>query len=53
MALASPASLCFKIVFTWLPVAQPSYKMGLVFPSGKNRTLACSARAQDIRICVE
>ena len=24
--------------------------MGLVFPSGTNRTLACSARAQDISV---
>ena len=40
-------------IFTGLPVAQPSYKMGLVFPSGTNRTLACSARAQDISVCLE
>ena len=39
--------------FTGLPVAQLSYKMSSVFPSGTNRTLACSARAQDIRVCVE
>ena len=38
---------------TGLPVAQPSYKMGSVFRSDTNRTLACSARAQDIRVCVE
>ena len=29
------------------------YKLGSVFPSGTNRTLACSARAQDISVCVE
>ena len=38
---------------TGLPVAQPSYKLGSIFPSGTNRTLACSARAQDISVCVE
>ena len=31
-------------------LGKPSYKMGLVFPSGTNRTLACSARAQDISV---
>ena len=40
-------------IITGLPVAQLSFKMGLVFPSGTNRTLACSARAQDIRVCME
>ena len=40
-------------LITGIPVAQPSYKMGSVFPSGTNRTLACSARAQDISVCVE
>ena len=35
------------------PCGKPSNKMGLVFPSGKNRTLACSARGQDISVCVE
>ena len=39
-------------LITGLPVTQPSYKFGSVFP-GTNRTLACSARAQDIRVCVE
>ena len=29
------------------------YKLGSVFPSGTNRTLACSARAQGISVCVE
>ena len=40
-------------LITGLPVAQPSYKFGSVFPSGTNRTLACSARTQDLRVCVE
>ena len=31
-------------------MAQPSYKIGLVFPSGTNRTLACSKRAQNKRM---
>ena len=39
-------------LITGLPVAQPSYKFGSVFPD-TNRTLACSARARDIRVCVE
>ena len=38
---------------TGLPVAQPSYKLGSVYPSGTNRSLACSARAQDLRVYVE
>ena len=38
---------------TGLPVAHPSYKMGPVFRSGTNRTLARPARAQDIIVCVE
>ena len=42
-----------KSIFTGLPVAQPSYKRGLVFPSGTNCTLVCSARAQDVRVCVD
>ena len=42
-----------KSIFTGLPVAQPSYKRGLVFPSGTNCTLVCSARAQDLRVCVD
>ena len=29
---------------------QTNYKLGLVFPSGTNRTLACSERAQDISV---
>ena len=37
----------------WAACGKPSNKMGLVFPSGTNRTLACSARAQDISVCVE
>ena len=37
-------------IITGLPVAQPSYKMGLVFPFGTNRTLVCSVRVQDIRV---
>ena len=37
----------------WAACGKPSYKMGLVFPSGINRTLACSARAQDIIVSVE
>ena len=37
-----------KCLITGLPVPQPSYEMSSVFPSGTNRTLACSARAQDI-----
>ena len=37
----------------WAASGKPSYKMSLVFPSGTNRTLACSARAQDISVCVE
>ena len=37
----------------WAACAKPSNKMGLVFPSGTNRTLACSARAQDISVCVD
>ena len=41
------------MLFTGQPVAQPGYKMDSVFPSGTNRTLACSARAQDTRVCVE
>ena len=28
-----------KFIFTGLPVAQPSYKMGTVFPSGTNHTV--------------
>ena len=40
-------------LFTGLAVAQPSYKMGLVFPSGTNRTLVCSAQAKDVRLCEE
>ena len=43
-----------KSIFTGLPVAQPiSYKRGLVFPSGTNCTLVCSARAQVVRVCVD
>ena len=42
-----------KNFITLLPVAQPSYKLGSVFPSGTNRTLECSARAQGISVCVE
>ena len=34
-------------------MAQPSLKMGSVFPSGTKRALACSARAPDMRACVE
>ena len=43
-----------EILFiTRLPVAhRPSYKFGSVFP-GTNRTLACSARAHDIIVCVQ
>ena len=37
-----------KCLITGLPVPQPSYEMGSVFPSDTNRTLACSARAQDM-----
>ena len=37
-------------IITGLPSAQPSYKMGSVFPPGTNCTLACSARAQDVRV---
>ena len=37
----------------WAACGKPSNKMGLVFPSVKNRTLACSARGQDISVCVE
>ena len=37
----------------WDACGNASYKMGLVLPSGTNRTLACSARAQDMSICVE
>ena len=37
-------------IVTALPVAQPSYKLGSVFLSGANRTLACSARAQDVSL---
>ena len=37
----------------WAACGKPSYKMGLVFPSGTNLTLACSARAQDISVCVD
>ena len=40
-------------LFTGLPVAQPSQKLGSVFPSGTNRTLVCSARVQDISVCVQ
>ena len=40
------------LLFTGLPVAQPSYKFGSVFPD-TNRTLACSVCARDIRVCVE
>ena len=39
--------------FAGLPVLQPSYKMGLVFPSGTNHTLVCSAHAQDMRVHIE
>ena len=39
-------------IITGLPVAQPSYKFGSFFP-GTNCTLACSARARDIKECVE
>ena len=39
--------------FYWAACGKPSYKMGFVFPSGTNRTLACSACAQDISVCVE
>ena len=49
-------SLYVYFFITGLPVAQPaqpSYKLGSVFPSGINRTLAYSARAQDLRVCVE
>ena len=50
----SVTGFLFACLFvTGLPVAQPSYKLGSVFPSGTNRTLACSARAQDISVCVE
>ena len=37
----------------WDACGNASYKMGLVLPSGTNRTLACSARAQDMSVCVE
>ena len=40
-------------IFTGMPVVQPSYEMGSVFPSGTNCTLACSAHVQDMRVCVE
>ena len=40
------------LLFTGLPLAQPSYKFGSVFP-GTNCTLACSACAGDIRVCIE
>ena len=40
-------------IITGLPVAQPSYKSGSVFPSGTNRTLAWAALVQDIIVCVE
>ena len=42
-----------KNFITGLPVAQPSYQLGSVLRSGTNPTLACSARAQDISVCVE
>ena len=47
------ASCKIGCLITGLPVAQSSYKMGLDFPSGTNHTLACLARAQDMRVCVE
>ena len=37
----------------WDACGNASFKMGLVLPSGTNRTLACSARAQDMSVCVE
>ena len=37
----------------WDACGNASYKMGLVLPSGTNRTLACSARAQDMSVCIE
>ena len=51
--LSQPFQADFTWLFTGLAVAQPSFKMGLVFPSGTNRTLGCSARASDIRVCLE
>ena len=38
----------FLLGFPW---EHPSFKMGLVFPSGTNCPVASSARAQDISIC--
>ena len=40
-------------IFTGLPVVRPSYKMGLVFPSGTSHTLVCSAHAQVMRVHIE
>ena len=51
--LSQPFQADFTWLFTGVAVAQSSYKMGLGFPSGTNRILACSARASDIRVCVE
>ena len=43
----------FEETYYWAACGKTSYKIGLVFLSGTNRTLACSARAQDIIVCVE
>ena len=45
--------VCKPLLVTGLPVAQPSNQFGSVIPCGINRTLACSARAQDNCVCVE
>ena len=37
----------FIFIYYWAACGKPSCKMGLLFPSGTNRTLACSVRAQD------
>ena len=39
-----------KLVFTGLPVASPVIKWDWFFLLGTNRTLACSALAQDISV---
>ena len=46
-------SLLFHIQCTVLIIKLLLGCLGSVFPSGTNRTLACSARAQDISVCVE
>ena len=46
-------SLLFHIQCTVLIIQLLLGCLGSVFPSGTNRALACSARAQDISVCLE